>query len=288
MRNFLRICNFLTWHGYRYVASELQFDDCLWPRGQSWYHNRRALEAQVPEGNCAPHVQPACTPQSVKLGCNLTRPPSFTVSSSSECDDATEDDDQSFESCEQHRNSAASSPQIRAVELQVLPSPSSVAVTALARLSVESHDLLAAPADDSPKDQIDSESSSLVATLSLATADVDAVDASVSPNASSSPHADALTSDARAADATDGTDDGDQGQIFDCFDLKIVYERGRTGFEDTKEIDFTPGMLIAVRVLLLFCCSSLCVTSAAGSLSVHSIFGQRCVQQRAFLCRSCR
>ena len=202
----------------------------------------------------------ACILQSSKFGSNLTRSPSFTASSSSECDDASEDDDQSFESCEQHRNSAASSPQLHPVQMQALPSPSSVAVTALDRLSVESCDF-AAPVHDSPKDQIDSEVSSLGATPSLATAHVDTVDASVSSSASSSvtPHADAVTSAARAADATDGTDDGDQGQIFDCFDLKIVYERGRTGFEDTKEIDFTPGMLIAVRVLLLSRCSSSCV-----------------------------
>jgi hypothetical protein len=34
----------------RYVANEMQFDDCLWPRGESWYHNRRAREARASEG----------------------------------------------------------------------------------------------------------------------------------------------------------------------------------------------------------------------------------------------
>ena len=84
---------------------------------------------------------------------------------------------------------------------------------------------------------------------------IDAASTIISPDALSSssgsqPHtpadADDSISGAKAADGTDGTDDVDQGQIFDCFDLKIVYERGKTGFEDTKEIDFTPGMLIAV------------------------------------------
>ena len=35
---------------HRYVANEMQFDDCLWPRGESWYHNRRVREARASEG----------------------------------------------------------------------------------------------------------------------------------------------------------------------------------------------------------------------------------------------
>jgi hypothetical protein len=188
----------------------------------------------------------------------LTRLPAYAASSSSECDGSSDDDDQSFESCEQH--SSANSPPLLAVESQALPSPSTVAAAGLSRLSIESSNPFASLAVDSPKSDIDTGSSCIAAVAQVET--VDAASASVASAASSSTlhslhsqhHApadgDESASVARATDATDGTDDSDQGQIFDCFDLKIVYERGRTGFEDTKEIDFTPGMLIAVRVLL--------------------------------------
>jgi hypothetical protein len=238
----------------------LQFDDCLWPRGESWYHNRRLLEAQAPEGIFFANYSPfSCilsySSHPSRFRVILTRLPACAASSSSECDDSSDDDDQSFESCEQH--SSANSPPLLSVESQALPSPSTVAAAGLARLSIESNNPVAAFAVDSPKSDIDTGSSCVAAVAQVET--VDAASASVDSATSSSTlhskhHApgdgDQSASVARATDATDGTDDSDQGQVFDCFDLKIVYERGRTGFEDTKEIDFTPGMLIAVRVLL--------------------------------------
>ncbi len=42
-----------------YVANELQFDDCLWPRGESWYHNRRIREARASEGESC-HTYSIC------------------------------------------------------------------------------------------------------------------------------------------------------------------------------------------------------------------------------------
>jgi hypothetical protein len=182
-------------------------------------------------------------------------------SSGSECDDASGDEIQSFESCELQKSSGADSPQPQTQFDEVLaePSPSCVAVSALSRLSIEASVPIATFASDSPAFLNDSENSSLLATPVLATACVEKTDVtsnSVSPVGSNSSvssqsqtpaEADDAASISVPADATDGTDDADQGQVFDCFDLKIVYERGRTGFEDTKEIVFTPGMLIAVR-----------------------------------------
>ncbi len=201
---------------------------------------------------------PAYGPQSHALPC-------IADSSSSECDDASEDDDQSFESCEQHKNSSANSPQLHPADPQA-PSPSTVASATLSRLSIgsQSHDPSAAPEVDSSEYQDASESPSLAAAPSLPAPHADIADvqsASVTSTTSRSTlcsehelrapaDAEDSTAAARAADAVSVTEDGDHGQIFDCFDLKIVYERGRTGFEDTKEIDFTPGMLIAVRARL--------------------------------------
>jgi hypothetical protein len=202
---------------------------------------------------------------------NLTRASVHSDSASSEDDDASVDDDQSFESCEQ-KLSSANSPLLHAAHAQTELSSSHVALVALSGLSVNG---------------LESDPSSPAVTLSPAAAHVaSASEASASGSSSGSnspspsPSKAAQASDdandsasaARAADATDGTDELDQGQIFDCFDLKIVYERGRTGFEDTKEIDFTPGMLIAVR-LLLQSCWDMCLIAAAGSLPVHSILG---------------
>jgi len=199
---------------------------------------------------------------------NLTRVSVHSDSASSEDDDASVDDDQSFESCEQ-KLSSANSPLLHAVHAQTELSSSHVALVALSGLSVNG---------------LESDPSSPAVTLSPAAAQVASASASGSSSGSNSPSpspskaaqasddANDSASAARAADATDGTDELDQGQIFDCFDLKIVYERGRTGFEDTKEIDFTPGMLIAVR-LLLQSCWDMCLIAAAGSLPVHSILG---------------
>ncbi len=187
-------------------------------------------------------------------------PCACAASSGSECDDASGDENQSFESCELQKSSGADSPQPQTQFDEVLaePSPSCVAVSALSRLSIDASVPFATLALDSPALLNDSDNSSLLATPLPATACVDKTNVtsdSVSPVGSNSSvssqsqtpaQADHAASATRPADTTDGSDDADQGQVFDCFDLKIVYERGRTGFEDTKEIIFTPGMLIAV------------------------------------------
>ena len=156
-------------------------------------------------------------------------------------------DDESFESCEPQKDSSANSPQLHSIQAPSEPSPSSAAVSALNRMSVDSSNPFLSLAGPS------SESSPAVAPQPDEV--IDAASSIISPDTLSSssgsqPHtpadADDSISGAKAADGTDGTDDVDQGQTFDCFDLKIVYERGKTGFEDTTEIDFTPGMLIAV------------------------------------------
>ena len=206
-------------------------------------------------------------------------------------DDASGDDDQSFESCEQ-KLSSTNSPLIHSAQGPTEPSPSHVALAALSSLSVSGQD---------------SEPSSPAATLSPAptlspaavrVASVSEAPASVSSsgtNSSSASPAKAVQASAdasdsasatRAADATDGTDDVDQGQIFDCFDLKIVYERGRTGFEDTKEIDFTPGMLIAVPLLLRTCADSTgCVSHCCrrADTSSFNFWTALCLAVRCFV-----
>jgi hypothetical protein len=161
------------------------------------------------------------------------------------------DDDESFESCEPQKDISANSPQLHSIQAPSEPSPSSAAVSALTRMSVDSSNPFLAL--DGPS----SESSPAVEPLPdelTGAASTSVSPAAVSSSSGSQPHtpvnADDSVSGAKPADGTDGTDDVDQGQIFDCFDLKIVYERGRTGFEDTKEIDFTPGMLIAVSSAL--------------------------------------
>lgn len=234
------------------------------------------------------------------LICNLTRSLAYAASSGSECDDASGDENQSFESCEHQKSSGADSPQLQTHSGEVLtePSPSSVAVAALSRLSVETSNPFAALAADSPAAVCNSEDSSVVSTPLIAAACVEktvATSASVSPVGSGSSissqsrtpdEAGHAASASRPADASDGTDDAEQRQVFDCFDLKIVYERGRTGFEDTKEIVFTPGMLIAVRHSAVAMVGCVCKSNsplAAGPLPIHSIFRQCRVQQRVVL-----
>ena len=39
--------------------------------------------------------------------------------------------------------------------------------------------------------------------------------------------------------------------IFDCFDLKIIYDRERTGFEETKEFPIVINSIIAGRYQIL-------------------------------------
>jgi hypothetical protein len=175
-----------------------------------------------------------------------------SVMSNSECNDDSCDDDESFESCEPQKNSSGNSPQLHSDQAKEEPSPATAAVSAVAHMHVDASNPFHSLAVDS------AESSPLAAPLPAealhqATAVASASNSPAASSASSESRSetpDESDSGAKVADATDGTDDVDQGQIFDCFDLKIVYERGRTGFEDTKEIDFTPGMLIAVSAYL--------------------------------------
>jgi hypothetical protein len=39
--------------------------------------------------------------------------------------------------------------------------------------------------------------------------------------------------------------------IFDCFDLKVIYDRERTGFEETKEFPIVINSIIAGRYQIL-------------------------------------
>lgn len=171
---------------------------------------------------------------------------------SSEGDDESGGDDQSFESCEPQKDSSGHSPKQHLVREEENPSPFTAAVSAISHMHVDLSNPFHALAVQS------AESSPHAAAVSSEACDEAA--ASVSPTASRSSSdshsqtptdADQAASGAKVSDATDAADDVDQGQIFDCFDLKIVYERGRTGFEDTKEIEFSPGMLIAVQYVLL-------------------------------------
>jgi hypothetical protein len=193
--------------------------------------------------------------------------PAFAALRSSEHADPS-DDEESFESCEQDKHSSSDSPRQPGIQDSAESLPSTIPVADFSRLRVETSGPLASLTDALACAQNDSEASSLAATPSPAAIHVapESLDPeSLSPSGSNSTSESAarepVSADAedsalaaRAADATDGTDDVDQGQIFDFFDLKIVYERGRTGFEDTKEIEFLPGMLIAVCVHFCIAC----------------------------------
>ena len=59
-------------------------------------------------------------------------------------------------------------------------------------------------------------------------------------------------------------------QVFDCFHLRVVYERDRTGFEESKEFVIRMGEIIAARYQVVEYLGSAAFSRAIQCLDLHT------------------